>query len=420
MWSCLERLARDGGLLAGAGGATPWRGVLERAEELRPELAGLVGGHGGSVGLRPGAPAETLAALATLRELGAAVALLPPGSPAEGLVEVELRPGAHPGAVAPILHGPPAVRPQGGTVTVFSSATTGPSRPHAWRWESLLARVRVPGPVRGGAWLSAYPLYTFAGLQALLHALEGAGSLVLLSPADSLDAAIRWSTRFRLAMATPTFWRRALLTGLPEPREGLTVERLSMGGEPATQDLLDRLGLAFPSARITHVYASSEQGSLFSVSDRQAGFPAGWIGRRLASGAALEIRDGELWVSSDPGKPFRPTGDLVALHGGRVSFEGRRNDVVNVGGRKVNLLRVETVLRSLPEIADVRTYPTASVVTGQLVAADLVLQTGRDPEAFRTALPGLLRNLLAPEERPRRIRFLDAIPVSPAGKVVRA
>ena len=70
------------------------------------------------------------------------------------------------------------------------------------------------------------------------------------------------------------------------------------------------------------------------------------------------------------------TGDLVEHHGDRVLFQGRRPDVINVGGRKVMPSTVETVLREATGVGDVRVYGKSSSLVGQLVAADIVLARG--------------------------------------------
>ena len=73
--------------------------------------------------------------------------------------------------------------------------------------------------------------------------------------------------------------------------------QITLGGEAVDQDLLDRLHAAFPHARLTHIYASTEMGVCFSVRDGKAGFPADYLSDRslpcqlrIASDGELEIR----------------------------------------------------------------------------------------------------------------------------------
>lgn len=305
-----------------------------------------------------------------------------------------------------------------GGLTVFSSGTTGAPRPHRWSWALLLQRIRISEQVRGGLWLSGYPLTTFAGIQALLYGCIGADTLMLLQATDNLYETVSSPSSIQLAMGTPTFWRRALTVGAGSPPQ-IAVKTLSMGGEPATQDLLDRLRRDFGCHRIVHIYASSELGSLFSVSDGYAGFPAAWLDRSANCRVRLTIRDNELWVSRGPDCPFQATGDLVYVEGGRVYFAGRRSDQINVGGRKVNPLRVESALRSIKGIKDARVYGIRNRITGEVVAAEVVRDGYCDQPSIAKSIREYFRERKRTYETPLKLVFVDSIAMTHAGKLTR-
>ena len=81
---------------------------------------------------------------------------------------------------------------------------------------------------------------------------------------------------------TPTFWRQLLLFAPDDELSACRLEQITMGGEAVTQGLLDQLSGLFPQTRLVHIYASTELGRLFSVTDKRAGFPPlnGSIGHR--------------------------------------------------------------------------------------------------------------------------------------------
>ncbi len=114
------------------------------------------------------------------------------------------------------------------------------------------------------------------------------------------------------------------------------------------------------------------------------------------------------------------TGDLVELCGERVLFRGRRNDLINVGGRKVSPLQVETMIRGLPGILDVRVYGKKSSVIGQLVAADVVLAPGFSEETASMELRRAASRILQPYEIPQIVRVLPKIASNEALKVIRS
>ena len=92
--------------------------------------------------------------------------------------------------------------------------------------------------------------------------------------------------------ATPTFWR--LFTG--QSAAPLSdVRQVTLGGEASTQDLLDRLRTLFPGAIVSQVYATTELGSCFSVTDGRCGFPASLLDDPNRPNA-LRIVDGELQI----------------------------------------------------------------------------------------------------------------------------
>ena len=70
------------------------------------------------------------------------------------------------------------------------------------------------------------------------------------------------------------------------------LEQVTFGGEAPTQDVLDGVAKAFPSARISQVYTAGELGSVTSVRDGQRGLPASVLDGE--GQVPLEIRDGEL------------------------------------------------------------------------------------------------------------------------------
>ena len=85
-----------------------------------------------------------------------------------------------------------------------------------------------------------------------------------------------------MADAYATAVKRAKATGKTYViRSGDTLARIpfqqvTLGGEPVDQAVLDLLHEAFPSARVSWIYASSEAGASIAVHDGKAGFPEKW------------------------------------------------------------------------------------------------------------------------------------------------
>lgn len=293
----------------------------------------------------------------------------------------------------------------GATLLLESSGTTGTPKRIAKPFAHVLAGIGRAGDNGGGRWLLTYDACGFAGLQVLLTVLTGGGTLVAAPGADlPLLAKLAVAEGVTHLSATPSFWRGLLLTG---QRPALTT--ITLGGEAADQPLLDVLATQFPQARIRHIYASTEQGRLFSVSDGKAGFPAAWLENPPSGCPPLSIRDGILHAGG------ADTGDRVVRVGDRVLFQGRGDLTINVGGSKVDPLLAETRLLALAGVRDALVYAIPSPITGQLLAADLLLSPELAAGDWRAAVAAALADL-PPPARPRRLRPVDHIALLPSGK----
>jgi len=300
-------------------------------------------------------------------------------------------------------------------ITLLSSGTTGQPRPRVWRWDALQRQASLSSSASGGPWLTQYSMPTFAALQVLIHALYHATELIFVRDHSDWSGLVRRHSGLGIALATgtPTAWR--CVVNRP-PKHLPHISSISLGGEIADARLLSDLASMFPRTRLRHVYASSEYGSMFSVSDGRAGFPAAWLNTRRRSGALVLERDGQLHVSPSPGLPPVATGDLVVRIGDRVMFSGRSDDIINVGGFKVARVRVEEVLRTLVDIADVRVFGRRSPIAGNIVCAEIVPRSGRPENVVLQRARAHCRAELSLAEQPRSWKLVDRIATTPAGK----
>jgi acyl-coenzyme A synthetase/AMP-(fatty) acid ligase len=172
---------------------------------------------------------------------------------------------------------------------------------------------------------------------------------------------------------------------------------------------------------------------MFSVTDGREGFPAQFLQEPPEEGIALRIVHGELMARggnamisydrqmtvSEKEGGWLATGDLAEVRGDRVIFNGRSSDVINVGGRKVFPLHVETALRGVPGVSDIRVYAKKNSLAGELVAADVVLAPGLREESTKADLWRVARQILQPHEIPRIVRIIPKMSRNEAVKVVR-
>ncbi len=321
------------------------------------------------------------------------------------------------------------------TVTVLTSGSTGNPKAARHTWDSLCRPVRARSGNPGQRWLQTYRPNLYAGLQVLLQCWMSFGALVVPAeswgPSSIIDFAAEQNVQY--ISATPSYWRKLLISSDPKLLRKMRLKQITLGGEVVDQGILDSLKETFPGARLTHIYATTELGRCFAVRDGLAGFPLKLL-NGVEDGIELKIVDGELFVkssnavqcydggSSNHGRdesPWFATGDLVEVRGDRAYFAGRKTEMINVGGNKVYPVEVERVIRQVPGVSDVRVFGRRSSISGQLVACEIVAAPGHDIAQLKNDVRRACNAKLAGYQLPRAISFVDEIQLSAAQKVVR-
>jgi acyl-coenzyme A synthetase/AMP-(fatty) acid ligase len=299
----------------------------------------------------------------------------------------------------------------GGFINILTSGTTGKPKNVRYSWSELIAQIPVNLQAKRETqrWLLAYHLSHYAGVQVFLHALLHHNALVIASSQTALSM---WSAAIEGDVShissTPTFWRTVLAAhGTPNALRAL--KHVTLSGEIVTQDVLNRLALLYPDISISQVYASTELGSLVSVRDRRPGLPSALFKEENATPSRFKIVDSELYVHTpSSGAEWLATGDLVEMHDDRVLFVGRKSEVINVGGVKVNPQLVEALVSPLDGVLFVRAVGQPNPITGQIVRLDVVLKAGHE----RASVDAKIRSAcseLGNHARPRQIYYLDSM-----------
>ncbi|MFE3999714.1 AMP-binding protein [Nocardioides sp. YIM B13467] len=303
-----------------------------------------------------------------------------------------------------------------GRVWLLTSGSTGRPKRVGHTLESLST---VTGELAPRTWLCPYSPGTYAWWQVITLGLGVPGQdLVLVDPADLDDwVAPALEHGVTAVSGTPTFWRRTLMRHGAELQK-LPLEQVTLGGEPVDQAVLSQLGEAFPDARVSWIYASSEVGASIVVHDGRAGFPTEWLDRDLPGRPRLSVADGELVITSPhhgtdaSGAELAGavrTGDAVRIEDGRVLVTGRLDrDELNVGGSKVSAGAVRDLLQSHPAIAWAAVRGRKAPLVGTMVVADVVAD--QDSGVTADDLTRWAAERLPEYAVPRRIKMLADIP----------
>lgn len=111
------------------------------------------------------------------------------------------------------------------------------------------------------------------------------------------------------------------------------------------------------------------------------------------------------------------TGDRGVMEDGFIRFVGREDDVITSGGYRIGPAEIEDCLLTHPAVATVGVVGKPDPVRTEIVKAYVVLKAGR--AASEPELQDWVKARLATYSYPREVAFLDALPMTVTGKVIR-
>jgi 2-furoate---CoA ligase len=182
-------------------------------------------------------------------------------------------------------------------------------------------------------------------------------------------------------------------------------------------------------------YYGSTEIYTFSIHRDQAAKP-GCAGRP-SLGARLRLDEsGEILCQMDSDTAFtgywhRPDADAKAIvdgwyrtgdvgrldEDGDLWLLGRVDDMIISAGENIHPLEVEDVLAGHPKVAEVAVVGAPDDRLGQRVVAVVVADGGLTAEELDAFC--LASDALARFKRPREYRFVESLPKSPSGKILR-
>jgi len=105
---------------------------------------------------------------------------------------------------------------------------------------------------------------------------------------------------------------------------------------------------------------------------------------------------------------------------GYLWYQARSDDVITSGGYRIGPAEIEDCLLRHPAVAMAAVVGVPDPIRTERVKAFIVLAAGREPSAALTAeLQDFVRTRLAAHEYPREIDYLEALPMTATGKVIR-
>jgi acetyl-CoA synthetase len=101
-------------------------------------------------------------------------------------------------------------------------------------------------------------------------------------------------------------------------------------------------------------------------------------------------------------------------------FTGRDDDVINTGGHLVGPFEIESALLEHPAVAESAAVAKPDPINLEVVKAFVALKPGFTPDAdLELDIMNTIRRRLSPLAMPQEIAFVDRLPKTRSGKILR-
>ena len=288
------------------------------------------------------------------------------------------------------------------------------------------------------------PLYHKNALLAVKSALSAGGRIVIFSRFDAKEY-VRAIERYRLTMLTgvPTMYALILQQEkLLDETDLSSVRNCSMGSAPASDSLLDSLAERFPDARLNLNYGITEGGPILFAWKHpdglprprmSVGFPIDGVEIKLIDGP--DENQGILCVRS-PGvmkgyhnlpeatakvlssDGWMNTGDILRRDEvGWYYFVDRSDDMFVCAGENIYPGEVEAMLERHEDIMQAVVVPAPNTLKAHVPYAWVVAREGASIDEAAVKQYALKNGPVY--AHPRRVFFVDALPLSGTNKIDR-
>jgi acyl-coenzyme A synthetase/AMP-(fatty) acid ligase len=251
-----------------------------------------------------------------------------------------------------------------------TSGTTGTPKEVTHSLKHLLKNVIFSDAHKSDVWGNTYKQGTIAYTAVNLQAEVNGNRIFDLSELNSLQVLDRMrELGITHISATPTWYR---LLPMDHCYEGL--QSAAVSGEPVDSTIIDKMKYVFPKAKVRVIYALTEAGTVM-VSDNEY-FEVKTDKIRIIDNE-IHLHYSLLGYFDFEGEWYA-TGDIVEV----LQIEpkllirviGRKTEMINVGGYKVNPEQVEKTLRGIAGVKEARVYGIKNSITGYVIACQIVTE----------------------------------------------
>ncbi|HLA20958.1 MAG TPA: acyl-CoA synthetase [Pseudolabrys sp.] len=255
-------------------------------------------------------------------------------------------------------------------------------------------------------------------------------------------------THVRNAFIPPTALRMMRAAPNPKARYDIRLRSIGSGGETLGAETYEWGKSAF-GLTINEFYGQTECNLVLSACNALGVSKAGAIGKPVPGHTVAVIdRQGNALKAGEPGQiavkrpdpvmflqywgneqatrdkfidDWMTTGDQGVMDAdGYVSFIGRDDDVITSAGFRIGPGEIEDCLLRHPAVALAAVVGKPDALRTEIVKAFIVLKQGQAPsDALASEIQNFVKTRLSGHEYPREVAFIDDMPMTTTGKVIR-
>lgn len=305
-------------------------------------------------------------------------------------------------------------------------------------------------------WASPFPLFHIAGLYSLAYSARIGALFYLVPDPRNIDQYIKYMQQFPPTMigAVPAFTEMLLATPEFDTVDMSNLNTWGSGAAPISKETVKKLVERIGQQKLSDSFGMTETSAGYicnppkrykygsvgiplpktdvRIMDVETGtteMPMGEAGEICASGP--QVMKGYLNLPEESANALRTIDGRTYMYSGDVGYmdeEGfiflcdRAKDMLIVGGYKVFSVEVEDKLSSLPvvETSAIIGAPDEARPGNDIVHLFIQLSDAhknRDEDELRNELLSFFKENLAVYKKPKKIHFVDAIPLTPIGKI---
>ena len=352
------------------------------------------------------------------------------------------------------------------TMLMYTAGTTGLPKgvpqSHSSYSFYVLQNVNPPDPEIAESNLLTMPLYHVAGMQAMLAAIYGGRTIALMKQFETkewLETAQR--EKVTRAMLVPTMLKRIVEDPDFDTYDLSSLRVITYGAAACPLEVLKKTIELFPGRALINAFGGTETSSTIAMlraedqiitgketeEEREKKF------KRLSTSIGIPLDDVEVQIRDEENRAL-PTGEIGELivrgprimkgywkdeektkkaftadgwyrtgdkgyldEEGYIYLCGRADDMIVRGGENISPEEVENVLYAHPKIGEAAVIGIPDPEWGSELMAVVVLKKGET--ATPEEIMEFCRERLAGFKRPRSVVFVDELPKTSTGKVLR-